>query len=162
MKAFLLSIFLLLTTTVAYSSSGGTVELEKGRLKIQFPVQSEVSKGSFELREILEKHGFQNNEGFVRTGSALAPLELYNFLYEDGKFVFTIFIPADEKKLFVSLSENGFISFGGVAAEKLFEVVKHHLPVRTINNLIQYQWGESSYCDKTISAPVAYRCVIQK
>jgi hypothetical protein len=118
------SIFLagltLALSNYAFAHHEGDIEISKGRIKLQFRLKKDQSLGSFQLRSILEKHGFKNEGGFVRTREALAPLEIYNYLYEDGKYVFTIFVPVSDKT-FAHFSDTGFLTFEGVAAQKLFE-----------------------------------------
>ena len=152
-------------TIFAFSTlaNTGSVELIEGRLKIQFRLQKEHSQGSYQLRHILEQHGFQNEDGTVRTNDALAPLEIYNYLYDSGDYVFTIFLPVDDNGFFISFGPKGFISFSGVAAQRLFDVIKNYLLRIDINNLEKYKWGEGpywSYCDKTKTGSLEYRCWI--
>lgn len=151
-----------LISTGAHAGSDGSVDLLEGRLKIRFSVPAEKSKGSFQLRAILEKHGFKNDEGFVRTGEALAPLEIYNYLYENGRYVFNVYLPVKDRSLFASFGEHGSLSFGGIAARRLFDVVKLYLPRREdLANLEQYKITEHSYCDRTVAEPAQYRCRIE-
>lgn len=170
MRLYFITLFTLahFFSSFALANSGGSISLEDGRLKVQLGVQKEDSRGLYQLRSILELHGFQNeggfeNEGgFVKTGEALAPLEIYNYLYDNGHYVFTIYLPVDDEKLFVSFAKKGFLSFKGIAARKLFEVVKLYVPRKDINNLEQYQWTDHAYCDKTKSGPIKYRCFIDR
>ncbi len=156
----LLLTFALSLSNLAFGEAGGSAEIINKRMKVQFRVQSEQSHGSFALRAILEKHGFKNNNGYVKTGEALAPLEIYNYLYEDGTYVFTIFLPFDDTA-YVLFYDKGFLAFSGQAAKKLFDLVKLYLPRTDINNLEQYRWNDSNgYCDKTLEEPSAYRCWI--
>ena len=124
---FQLITFLSLTSTSLAAMPSGSVELIDGRLKVQFSVLKDQSKGTFQLRSILEQDGFKNDDGFVKTDAALAPLEIYNYLYENGTYVFTIFLPVNDKEFFVAFGDSGFVSFSGLAAQKLFEVVKRHV-----------------------------------
>ena len=160
MKLLLLCIFFISLAAEASSKTGSVSLEEDGRIKIQIGLSRSSSQGSFELGSILEKYGFLNEEGFVRTRNALTPLEIYNYLYENGKYVFTILLPADEGRFFVSMGENGFISIEGIGAQRLFEVVKKHARRTHLTHLEQYAWGKS-YCDKTLTASAEYRCMIQ-
>ena len=150
----------LLLSDLAVASPGGSAELIDGRLKIQLNMQKELSQGSYQLRSILQQAGFKNDDGFVRTGQTLAPLEIYNNLYDDGKYVFTINLPVDDKTLFVSYDAKGFVSFGGLAAQKLFELLKLYVTRNDVNNLEQYKWTNTSYCDKSKTGTLEYRCWI--
>ncbi|MCY4644151.1 MAG: hypothetical protein OXB88_05985 [Bacteriovoracales bacterium] len=144
-----------------------SAQIEDGRLKIQTHLWQEESEGSYQLRHILVQHGFQiedgfgKGEGFVRTREAFSPLEIYNYLYNDGLYAFTIFLPVDDNEPFVAFGEGGFISFEGIAARKLFEVVRLYVPLNDNSNpnLEQYEWS-NSYCDKTRREPITYRCWI--
>lgn len=157
MRSLLLSLALGLSS-FAYADVNGTTDMSDGRMKVQFHINKDQSHGSFYLRSILEQAGFRNENGFVRTGDALAPLELYNYLYENGHYVFTIFLPVDSKA-FVAYSDNGFVSFYGLGAKKLFDLVKQYLPRVDVNNLEQYRWQDGNYCDKTVNEePAHYRC----
>jgi hypothetical protein len=146
----------------AHAGPGGSAELVDGRLKVQFSMQKNLSGGSFQLRSILLRHGFREEDGFVRTGNVLAPLEIYNYLYEDGRYVFTLYLPVDGQKFFVSFGEKGFVSFSGPAAKALFDVVKLYAPRTGVENLEQYKWAKGSYCDRTKQGEVAYRCWIER
>jgi hypothetical protein len=159
---FVFALFFSLLSNVALAEAGGSAALIDGRLKVQFSVQKEQSKGSFQLRSILQRHGFQEEDGFVRTGNALAPLEIYNYLYEDGRYVFTLYLPVDGRKFFVSFNEKGFVSFSGPAAKALFDVVKLYAPRTGVEHLEQYKWTEGSYCDRTTQGDAAYRCWIER
>ena len=162
MKIFLLSLMtaVFLRNDLALANPGGSAQIVDGRLKVQLSINSGLSQGSYQLRSILIQSGFQNDDGFVKTAKALAPLEIYNYLYDDGRYVFTIFLPVDDKGLFVSYDEKGFVSFTGVAAQRLFDVIKLIVPRDGLTNLEQYKWTDSSYCDKTTSGAVEYRCWI--
>ncbi len=158
----LVAVLVLVISGVSVASSGGSVELIDGRLKVQFGLDRKQSRGSYQLRSILEKHGFKNDGGFVRTRDALAPLEIYNYLYDNGSYVFTIFLPIEDEKLFVSFNEKGFVSLIGVAAQRLFEIVKLYVHRSDINNLEQYNWTNHAYCDRTKSGEIKYRCFFDK
>ena len=161
LNIFKFSLLLFLFTSFQ-SFAAGSVELVDGRLKVQFRIDKNKSNGSFQLRSILEKHGFPNENGFVRTRKALAPLEIYNYLYDHGLYAFTIFLPIDDEKFFLSLDQKGFISINGIAAQRLFNVVKHYVSRRDINNLEQYNWAKGAYCDRTKSGEIKYRCFFDK
>lgn len=139
----------------------GNIEMVDGRAKVQFRVPSPDSQGSFELRSLLQKDGYVAQDGFVKTGSALFPLELYNYLYENGDYVFTVYLPVDSH-FFVSFGSLGFVSFSGSAAKKLFEVVSRHVPRDEVQSLEQYKWGRNSYCDRTLDGSSQYRCFIER
>jgi hypothetical protein len=158
--SLLLSLFVL--ANFANAESGGSAELVGSRIKIQYRLQSKDSKGSFQLRNILERNGFKNEDGFVETHNALAPLELYNYLYDNGTYAFTIFLPVNDPKLFVSFDEKGFVAFEGEAAKKLFEVLKVSVPRDDLTNLEQYKFTPSSYCDRSLTEPAQYRCWIDR
>ncbi|MGZ3693562.1 MAG: hypothetical protein ACXWQO_05185 [Bdellovibrionota bacterium] len=159
MKTLLLAA-LFLAVSGSAMAVGGSTELVGNRIRTQIRLKKDESKGSFALRAILENNGFKNDDGFVETGDSLAPLEIDNYLYDNGNYVFTILVPVTDSKLFVAHQDKGFISFGGEAAKKLFEVLKVSVPRDELKNLEQYKFTDSSYCDKTVSGPEEYRCWI--
>lgn len=157
----LISLVLSSFTIMAGDPERAHVMMDNGRVKFQFSIESAHSQGSFELRSLLEKEGYVNENGFVATKDSLLPFEIYNYLYDDGTYVFTIMLPPNDARFFVDFNLKS-ISFYGQAAEKLFGVVKKHLPQAANSYLEQYQWGsqEVNYCDKTLTAPFEYRCRI--
>lgn len=165
MKKVLLILSMLGGFQAMADSGRAHVMMHKGRVKFQFSIDSNESKGSFAVRSMLEKEGFANDNGFVATKDALAPLEIYNYLYDDGNYVFTIMLPPQDANFFVDFNLKN-ISFYGSAAEKLFEVVKNYGARSSYTDLEQYQWGntgvrEVNYCDKNLlTSPPEYRCRI--
>lgn len=140
----------------------GSAEIVNGRLEVVFQVDRDQSLGTYQLREILEKAGFKEEGGFVRTKEALAPLEIYNYLYTTGpnagRYDFTIILPLDQHS-YATFGKRGAVSFQGTAAQKLFEVVKLYATKNELPLVEQYTWSDS-FCDRTKSGEVFYRCYI--
>lgn len=161
----ILLFFSFLIGIAGHSADRAEVHMQGGRVEIQFSIPSNQSQGAFELRNILLAHNFENDEGIVDTKEELYPLKLYNYLYEDGTFVFSIILPPDDSDLSVTFSGVKFIAFNGLAAQKLFQIVKQHRPRYDFegSTIEQYRWGTEenvNYCDKTKEAPIEYRCFI--
>lgn len=136
------------------------------RVKIQVALPSQESKGSFELRAILERQGFNAENGFVGTDNTLYPLEIYNYLYTEGTYtglyVLNIIMPLDAD-FFVSFTNPQFLSMKGLAAQKLWEVLRDQMQPVFEGIVERYEWktsGELNYCYKTISGPTEYSCFI--
>jgi hypothetical protein len=165
MKSAFFFAFLLPMLSLAVVPERATVMAHEGRVKIQFSLPKEESQGSFELRSILENHGFKDVGGQVSTNEELSPLEIYNYLYEDGNYVFTVLLPLDDSDFYCSFNYLQLVSFRGTSARKLWEVLSLQLPKADNEYVERYEWGASNnknYCYKSRPAEGSpeYSCSI--
>lgn len=157
-----LALILLALATVqsAQANFSGSAEARDGRIRIQYRMMKDEKQGAFVLRNILEKHGYKKDAGgYVRTGNDLFPLEVETYLYDDGNYVFTLYLPV-ESDFYALYNQPGFVAFQGEAAKQLFQLVKQHLPKQNTDLVELYQWGENgnSACNH---GKDGYMCTIQ-